>query len=176
MTETSPTRGWKFNQIGIRVANLERSVHFYETVLGMKQLARMAMDSLVFVLLGYPEGEAEGGAEGGGANIMARQGVLELVWSEHSQKPVTNASHHPEFGLVKLCFTVPDLEACMARLKSFDVTVLKSPGTESGEELVARAVGAEDPAKGHNKALWDLVRRVGFVEDPDGYLIELVEY
>jgi hypothetical protein len=33
---------------------------------------------------------------------------------------------------------------------------------------VAGAIGSESPNKGRNKALWEAVKGVGFVEDPDG--------
>ena len=96
--------------------------------------------------------------------------------NQHSKTPVANSSHHPEFGLVKLCFTVPDLPACMDRMKAHNIKVLKDPGTVNGEEMVVTAIGSESPSKGRNKALWEAVKGVGFVEDPDGYLIELVQY
>lgn len=75
LSTPSSTQGWKFNHIGIRVADLEKSLFFYEAVLGMKDMTRMAMDTITFVLLGYPEG---------GDSLFAREGVLELVWSEVS--------------------------------------------------------------------------------------------
>ena len=89
---------------------------------------------------------------------------------------MANANHQPEFGLVKLCFTVPDLAACMDRMKDYNVNVLKHAGVNEGEQVVATALGAESPSKGRNKALWELVKGIAFVEDPDGYVIELVQY
>lgn len=103
--------------------------------------------------------------------------ILVLLASrQDSQTHITNPSQHPSFGLVKLCFTVPDLPACMARMKAHGVKVLKEPGSRDGLELARRATGAEEIEKGRNKGLWDAVTAVAFIQDPDGYLIEVIQY
>ncbi|OQV04659.1 Glyoxalase-like domain-containing protein [Cladophialophora immunda] len=168
---SSTTADYKFNQIGIRVSDIQRSIGFYQDVLGMKELGRMEFDTVKIWFLGYPETDT-----GAGRSFLAREGVLELIWSEHSQKHITNANDHPGFGLIKLCFTVPDVSACMKRMEDNGVKVLKQPGSAQGLEVAARAVGAEAPEKGRNQGLWKAVTGAGFVEDPDGYLIELVQY
>lgn len=217
----SSTAGWKFNQIGIRVSDLEKSLFFYQAVLGMKELARMELDTLIIVLVGYPVASEAGGNAMGPFN---REGVLELIWNkvgradswdlltyssghglqteksgipspslreitpcvqdlltptiivQNSKKPLSNSEEHPEFGLIKLCLTVPDLAACMARLKEYNVPVIKQPGEDEGMDAVARAIGTESPAKGQNTALWQAVKGIGFVADPDAYVVELVQY
>ncbi|KIW97739.1 uncharacterized protein Z519_01323 [Cladophialophora bantiana CBS 173.52] len=63
------TRGWLHNQVGIRVSGLEKSLFFYETVLGMQVLTRISSDTLSLVLLGYPEG-------GGPEKVLSREGLL----------------------------------------------------------------------------------------------------
>ncbi|KIY01496.1 uncharacterized protein Z520_03048 [Fonsecaea multimorphosa CBS 102226] len=173
---SSPTANYKFNQIGIRVSDLQRSLHFYQDVLGMKELGRMEFETVKICFVGYPEGAAGPDGTATGRSFLAREGVLELIWSEHSSKHITNANEHPGFGLIKLCFTVPDISACMKRMEDKGVKVLKQPGSPQGLEVAARATGAEMPEKGRNQGLWKAVTGVGFVEDPDGYLIELVQY
>lgn len=95
---------------------------------------------------------------------------------QSSAKPIASAEHHPDVGFVKLCFTMPDRAAAMARLREYNVTVRKEAGSSDGMESIARAIGVESPSKGRNKALWDLVKGIAFVEDPDGYLVELIPY
>ncbi|OAP57572.1 lactoylglutathione lyase [Fonsecaea erecta] len=173
---STPTADYKFNQIGIRVSDLQRSLHFYQDVLGMKELGHMEFDTIKIWFVGYPEKDA--GAEGSATKnpVLAREGVLELIWSENSLKNITNANDHPGFGLIKLCFTVPDISACMKRMEDNGVKILKQPGSPHGLDVAARAIGTEMPDQGKNQGLWTAVTRVGFVEDPDGYLVEIVQY
>lgn len=72
---TTHNRGWKFNHVSIRVSDLDKSLFFYNVVLGMKTLALHPFDDLTIVLLGYPEG-------GEHDRMLAREGVLELVHSK----------------------------------------------------------------------------------------------
>ncbi|EXJ70293.1 uncharacterized protein A1O5_06361 [Cladophialophora psammophila CBS 110553] len=173
---SSDTSKYKFNQIGIRVSDLQRSLNFYQEVLGMKELARMEFDTVKIWFLGYPEDYAGTDGSGAGRSFLAREGVLELIWSEHSRKHVTNSNDHAGFGFIKLCFTVPDVSACMKRFEASGVKILKQPGSPHGLEIAAQAIGAEMPEKGRNQGLWKAVTGAGFVEDPDGYLVELVQY
>ncbi|OAL40157.1 hypothetical protein AYO20_00577 [Fonsecaea nubica] len=171
---SSATAKYKFNQIGIRVSDLDRSLHFYKDVLGMTELGRMELDTVKICFVAFPEGDA--GTAGDMSTLLSRQAVLELIWSEHSSKLITNPNEHPGFGFIKLCFTVPDLPACMQRLVDNGVKILKQPGSTQGLEVAARATGAESPEKGRNEGLWKAVTGVGFAEDPDGYLVEILQY
>jgi lactoylglutathione lyase len=187
---TQATQGWKFNQIGLRVASLDKSLSFYTTILGMTEIVRLPMDTATIALLGYPapapqHDGGKGGLDAGMSALLRREGVLELVQphSKPPRPPLTCAEqeHHPDLGLglVKLCFTVPDLAGAMARFRDFHVEVVQEPGTMDGVEVIARAIGIAEPSTGEgnaNAALWDMVKGIGFVKDPDGYLVEVVQY
>ncbi|EHY58846.1 hypothetical protein HRR83_001895 [Exophiala dermatitidis] len=168
--DTSQTYRWKFNHVSIRVSDLDKSLFFYEVVLGMKRMTLLPFDDLTIVLLGYV-------ADSDGEALLAREGVLELVHSKHSKPYATNAIRHPELGLAKLCFAVPNLEACMTRIKEYNVHIVKEPGSIEGEEEIAKALGAS--LSNHvicSRKLHESLQAVGFVEDPDGYLLELVQF
>jgi hypothetical protein len=64
---------------------MEKSLHFYEVVLGMKKLLELPFDDPAIVLLGYPEG-------GGRDKVLSREGVLELVCSKVGRKCPGSAS------------------------------------------------------------------------------------
>jgi lactoylglutathione lyase len=124
----------------IRVGNLERSLHFYINILGMKELRRetfsQARFSLVFI--GY-EAEDKGC-------------VIELTHNLDE----TDYTHGTGFGHIAI--TVNDLFSVCAELKMQDVKIVREPRAmafNSDENLPA-----------------DLI---AFIEDPDGYRIELIE-
>ncbi|OQV06488.1 hypothetical protein CLAIMM_11045 [Cladophialophora immunda] len=165
----APPTGWRFNHVSIRVSDLEKSLLFYEVGLGMKKLVDLSFDDLTIVLLGYPDGN-------GPDKVLSREGVLELVCSKHPKQYLTSPARHPDLGLAKLCFAVPDLTACMSRIKEYNISVVKKPGVTIGEELVAKALGAAFDGRICSPALRESVKAVSFVEDPDGYLLELVQY
>lgn len=71
-------------------------------------------------------------------------------------------------------FTVPDIQATMKHLKSQNVNIVKHAGTSEASEVAASFLGCELPDKGLDKGLWDACAEVAFVQDPDGYLIEVV--
>jgi lactoylglutathione lyase len=73
MESKTLTKGFRMNHIGIRVANLEKSIEFYSGVLGMQELHRMALDTVTVVFLGYPD------PAGSETPVFAREGVLEIV-------------------------------------------------------------------------------------------------
>ena len=64
----------------------------------------------------------------------------------------------------------------MEYLRSQGLKVVKEMGSRINQEVIAAALGAEDPKQGRNIGLWDMVQQIPFVQDPDGYLIELVSY
>ena len=59
--------------VGLRVAEIERSIDFYSGVFGMKELGRMPLDTVTVVFLGYADSAASD------IPLFAREGVLELV-------------------------------------------------------------------------------------------------
>lgn len=73
MSSDSPTKGFRLNHVGLRVADLEKSIEFYTGVFGMKELYRMPLETVTIVFLGYPD------ALVADIPMLAQQGALELV-------------------------------------------------------------------------------------------------
>jgi hypothetical protein len=71
-TSAAATKGWKFNQIGIRVSDLERSLAFYRDVLGLQEISRITSGVATVVFVGYPDGSPPD-------KVFSREGVLELM-------------------------------------------------------------------------------------------------
>ena len=59
--------------VGLRVANMEKSVEFYSRIFGMEELARMPLETVTVVFLGYADSVPSD------IPLFAREGVLELV-------------------------------------------------------------------------------------------------
>lgn len=118
----------------LRVGNLERSVHFYTTFLGMKELRRTEVPDgkYTLVFIGYGD--------------EADHTVLELTynWGVETYEIGTAFGH--------LALGVPDIYAACARLREAGVKIVREPGpVKFGTTVIA------------------------FIEDPDGYKIELIE-
>lgn len=91
MASNSITQGFKLNHVGLRVADIDKSIDFYSGVFGMRELARMPLDTVTIVFLGYAS------KNDSFASVFAREGVLELVAPKVSSNPtcmgVKNADH-----------------------------------------------------------------------------------
>jgi lactoylglutathione lyase len=118
----------------LRVRNLEESVTFYTTLLGMKELRRSEV----------PEGKYTLAFVGYGDE--SNNTVLELTynWGVDSYEIGTAFGH--------LALGVPDIYATCERLRQAGVKISREPGpVKFGTTVIA------------------------FVDDPNGYKIELIE-
>ncbi|MCZ8150477.1 MAG: lactoylglutathione lyase [Roseomonas sp.] len=126
----------KFLHTMLRVGNLERSVAFYTSLLGMKELRRRDVPDgkYTLVFLGYGDGNKEG------------QGEIELTYNYGVERyELGNAFGHLAVG-------VPDVKAACEAVRAGGGKVTREAGpVKFGTTIIA------------------------FVEDPDGYKIELIE-
>lgn len=118
----------------LRVGDLERSIHFYTTFLGMKELRRTDVPDGKFTLVFIGYGDE------------ASHTVLELTYNWGvEQYDIGTAFGHLALG-------VPDIYAACERLRAAGVKIVREPGpVKFGTTVIA------------------------FIEDPDGYKIELIE-
>ena len=118
----------------LRVGDLERSIHFYTSFLGMKELRRTEVPDgkYTLVFIGYGD--------------EASHTVLELTYNWGvEQYEIGTAFGHLALG-------VPDIYAACERLRAAGVKIVREPGpVKFGTTVIA------------------------FIEDPDGYKIELIE-
>ena len=65
----------------------------------------------------------------------------------------------------------------MERVAAHQVEVLKYPGTTDGQDSVAVILGMspEDTERGLNSSVWEGVKGIAFIRDPDGYVIEIAQ-
>jgi len=126
----------RFLHTMLRVGNLDRSVAFYTTLLGMKELRRRDVPDgkYTLVFLGYGEGNKEGQAE------------IELTYNYGVETyEIGTAFGHLAVG-------VPDVKAACEAVRAGGGKVTREAGpVKFGTTIIA------------------------FVEDPDGYKIELIE-
>ncbi|WP_424813760.1 lactoylglutathione lyase [Roseococcus sp. YIM B11640] len=118
----------------LRVGNIDRSVNFYSTHLGMKELRRNDVPDgkYTLVFLGYGDESTET--------------VLELTYNYG----VDAYDMGGAFG--HLAIGVPDIYATCEKMRSEGVKITREPGpVKFGTTLIA------------------------FIEDPDGYKIELIQ-
>jgi len=126
--------GPRFLHTMIRVGDLDRSVAFYTSLLGMKELRRRDVPEGRYTLafVGYGE-ESE-------------HSVIELTYNYGVERYESGTA----FG--HLAIGVPDIHATCDALRKAGAKITREPGpVKFGTTVIA------------------------FVEDPDGYKIELIE-
>ncbi|KAL2266061.1 hypothetical protein VTJ83DRAFT_5413 [Remersonia thermophila] len=155
---TTDLTTYRMNHTMIRVKDAEKSLKFYQEVLGMSLIRTHESPAAGFNLyfLGYP-GEkgvpAEGASAVAGLSTADREGLLELTWNYGTEKD-ENFKYHdgnsqPQ-GFGHICVSVDNLQAACDRLESLNVS--------------------------WKKRLTDgRMKNVAFVLDPDGYWVEIVQ-
>ncbi|MBS7812525.1 lactoylglutathione lyase [Roseococcus pinisoli] len=128
------SEGFRYLHTMLRVGDLDRSIGFYTSHLGMKELRRNDVPDgkYTLVFLGYGDESSET--------------VLELTYNYGVDKYDTGTA----FG--HLAIGLPDLYASCEKMRAAGVKITREPGpVKFGTTLIA------------------------FIEDPDGYKIELIQ-
>ena len=116
----------------IRVLDLEKSIKFYDEVLGLKESHRLDFPDFALVYLRNPHNDFE----------------IELTLNKGREEAYTHGTGYGHIGVV-----VPDAAAKRAELAAkYECTPVKE--FKRGDELLARFF---------------------FMQDPDGYKIEMLE-
>lgn len=118
----------------LRVGDLDRSIHFYTQVLGMKLLTRKD----------YPEGKFTLAFVGYGSNPDHAELELTYNWGVDRYELGTAYGH--------IALGVDDIHAACDRIRAAGGVITREPG----------------PMK-HGTTV------IAFVQDPDGYKVELIE-
>jgi len=138
----------KIRHTGIAVSDLEKALHFYQDLLGLKVVKGMEESSDYIDKISKLKG-----VKVTTVKLAAADGnLIELLYyHSHPRKAVT-ARDICEIGVSHVAFTVEDLDAEYQRLSEAGVNFNSSP---------------QNSPDGYAK--------VAFCRDPDGALIELVE-
>jgi lactoylglutathione lyase len=117
----------------IRVLDLEKSIKFYDEVLGLKESHRLDFPDFTLVYLRNPQNDVE----------------IELTLNKGHEEAYTHGTGYGHIGVV-----IPDAAAKRAKLAAakYECTPVKE--FKRGDELLARFF---------------------FIQDPDGYKIEMLE-
>ncbi|KIW14705.1 lactoylglutathione lyase [Exophiala spinifera] len=155
---TTDTSAYRFNHSMIRVKDPEKSLKFYQDVMGMTLLRTSEQKEAKFNLyfLGYPGDFAVPKPEDtpNGVNPLAnKEGLLELTWNYGTEtqegKVYHNGNDEPQ-GFGHICISVDDLDKACQFMEGKQVN--------------------------WKKRLTDgRMKNVAFVLDPDDYWIEIIQ-
>lgn len=161
----------------LRVKDIEKSLKFYQEVMGMTLMRTSENEAAGFNLyfLGYPG--TQGTAENG--KTANREGLLELTWNYGTEKDANfkyhNGNDEPQ-GFGHICkLTTP---AIQTNATQFFSTLCANAGKlgMSVDDLDAACQRFEDLKCNWRKRLTDgRMRNVAFLLDPDGYSVEIVQ-
>jgi len=158
INEERETEGFIFNQTMLRIKDPERSLKFYQDVLGMVLIKQLDFPEMEFSLffLGFitaSEDPLPTCAAGRAEYAFRQKALLELTHNWGSEDEVGEVYHNGNsdprgFGHIGL--SVPDVVRACARFERLHVPFVKRP--EEGS-----------------------MKGLAFIQDPDGYWIEILE-
>lgn len=148
---TTDVTTYRMNHTMIRVKDAQKSLDFYQKVLGMSLIRTNENKSAGFNLyfLGYPEQQNIPD----GAHHSQNEGLLELTWNYGTENDEAfkyhNGNDSPQ-GFGHICVSVDNLEAACAQFEAQQASF--------------------------KKRLTDgRMKNVAFLLDPDGYWVEIVQ-
>jgi lactoylglutathione lyase len=185
LPSSDPTIGYKLNHFMLRIRDPKASLNFYMNLMGMRTVFTMNTGPFTIYYLGYPQTPEhcadlpKFGAETF-ANLQHTLGLLELYHVHGSEKQgegyYSTGNEPPNLGFGHLGFTVPDVPAAIARLSEAGVKVLKPLNVTTRESIplseweAKNGVGVDEIHPNYAKVF----DNIAFVQDPDGYTVELV--
>jgi lactoylglutathione lyase len=151
------TRGFVFNHCMLRVKEPKRSLDFYTRVIGFRLLRKLDFPEMGFSLYFLAHvlpGQALSPDPGQRmVQTFSRQGVLELThnWGteQQAEQSYHNGNSQPQ-GFGHICVSVPQLDDAVQWFDENKIPFVKRP----------------DQGK---------MKDVAFIQDPDGYWIEIIE-
>lgn len=153
--DTDPAT-YRFNHSMIRVKDHEKSLEFYQDIMGMSLIrtSENASNGFNLYFLAYTGDEAVPKESANGVNPTAeREGLLELTWNYGTEKDADfkyhNGNDEPQ-GFGHICVAVDDIDAACERFE------------EKGVNWKKRLTDGR-------------MKNIAFVLDPDGYWIEVVQ-
>lgn len=150
MDEREP-RVTQVHHVGLHVHDLERSLAFYEDVLGFERVFRWnPQEPYIGVLVGYPDVDLHAAV----VRLPGSDGCLELLEYRGVRRSAVDTSNANP-GTAHLAFYVDHLDLLYARLRAHGVASVSEPVT---------------PTVGPNRG-----GRAVYMIDPDGFRIEFIQ-
>eukprot|EP01025_Chloroclados_australasicus_P042670 TRINITY_DN45360_c0_g1_i1.p1 TRINITY_DN45360_c0_g1~~TRINITY_DN45360_c0_g1_i1.p1 ORF type:complete len:203 (+),score=20.88 TRINITY_DN45360_c0_g1_i1:56-610(+) len=149
------TKGFKFQQTMLRIKDPKRSLDFYTRVLGMTLLTKLDFDemgfSLLFLAYCKSPDEVPDDPKDRIEHTFGRDAVLELTHNhgtEDSDWTAHTGNSEPK-GFGHIGIEVPDVQKACDRFEELGVSFVKKP--QDGK-----------------------MKNIAFIQDPDGYWIEVL--
>lgn len=153
------THGYVFNHTMLRIKSPERTMDFYTRVMGMTLVRKLDFPdmefSLYFLAVVEPQADAAWSEDADARMVetFSRPALLEFTynWGDEDDASVDyhNGNSEPK-GFGHIGFSVPDLEVACERFEELGVEFVKRPDDGSMQDIA-------------------------FIQDPDGYWIEIFE-
>ncbi|KAH7378698.1 Glyoxalase/Bleomycin resistance protein/Dihydroxybiphenyl dioxygenase [Pyrenochaeta sp. MPI-SDFR-AT-0127] len=163
------TAEYRLNHLMLRIKDPQKSLGFYCDCLGLHVVFIFNAGPWTIYYLGP--------RDAGMATLGTSKGLLELyhIPSDASTAYVSGNDYSaPGVGFGHVGFTVPDVAEALDRVRSFGYEIIK-PLDEAREEQMGLS---DEVVKGKfggvNEGYKHIFRQLAFVQDPDGYWVELV--
>ncbi|WP_088329395.1 lactoylglutathione lyase [Lacimicrobium sp. SS2-24] len=153
------TEGFVFNQTMLRIKSPTRSLDFYTRVMGMTLVRKLDFEDMAFSLYFLAALDTQALEQWSNEiatrteQTFSRPAMLELTynWGDENKADLQyhNGNDAPK-GFGHIGFAVPDLEAACARFEDLSVPFVKRPMDGS-------------------------IKQIAFIQDPDGYWIEIFQ-
>ncbi|KAK7206470.1 Glyoxalase/Bleomycin resistance protein/Dihydroxybiphenyl dioxygenase [Myxozyma melibiosi] len=183
----APETKYRLNHFMMRIRDPKISLPFYTEAMGMRILFTMNTGPFTIYYLGYPQTDEHRAdltkfALDTLPVMQHTLGLLELyhVHGSEKQEPgYINTGNDPlrgGVGFSHLGFTVPDVPAAVERLTKMGATVFKPLGVSNRDTIplseweAERGVGEGVINENYHK----IFKQIAFLQDPDGYIVELV--
>ncbi|MEM7026645.1 MAG: lactoylglutathione lyase [Pseudomonadota bacterium] len=156
--DTEATQGYTFTQTMLRIKDPARSLEFYSKVLGMSLVRRFDFPEMKFSLyfMGkLTDADASTIPEDRGDRatwVFAHETMLELThnWGTEDDDTEYHHGNDEPKGFGHIGFTVPDVYAACERFEQLGVNFIKK--VDAGK-----------------------MQGLAFIQDPDGYWIEIIQ-
>ncbi|KAK5311255.1 hypothetical protein LTR93_011791 [Exophiala xenobiotica] len=190
LTVHPKSKGYSLNHVALQVSSIDQAFLFYVDFLGLSLAFAVNTGPFTAYYLGYAQEGVDTSPADLAGSTSTRTGFLELIFSHDDeatgnegprQGPTvavngpTQTSSKQRFGFAHLGFRVPDVDEALKRatekgfnvIKPFgdaDVSHVRFPNWEAGYGSRKRS----------HPFFQNALAGIGFIEDPDGNVIELL--
>lgn len=167
---TQATQGYRLQHTMLRINDPEKSLRFYNELMGMSLIFTFNTGPFIVYYLGYPGPDDQSPADIA-KTMPSRAGLLELVYVPNinrSQRASSDVQmgNCTSSGFGHLGFYVPSVEEALKRAEASGYTVVKNLNDLSPTALdLPESVVSDTPL---HPGFLGSYSQVGFVKDPDG--------